>query len=228
MKKRVARPVTVAIAYIRASKEEQQLSPEAQRAAIEAWAAREGVQVAAWHVDQGVGGASPIEKRKALLEALGSLRDHKAGALVVAKRDRLARDPIIAAMVERLVSDSSARVISAAGEGNDVDDPSSVLMRRIVDAFAEYERLLISTRTRKALAVKKARGELTGQAPFGYKAVDGKLVVDEGEQATIAAAKELRAGGLSVRSIATELEIRGVVGRTGKPLSHTQVHRFFT
>ena len=51
----------VAVAYLRASKDEQRLSPEAQRAAVEAWAAREGVQVAAYFIDQGVGqGAPPL------------------------------------------------------------------------------------------------------------------------------------------------------------------------
>jgi hypothetical protein len=41
----------VAIAYLRASKNEQLLSREAQRAAIEAWAIREGARVAAWCTD---------------------------------------------------------------------------------------------------------------------------------------------------------------------------------
>jgi len=41
----------LAVAYLRVSTEDQKLGPEAQRAAIEPWAAREGVQVAAWHVD---------------------------------------------------------------------------------------------------------------------------------------------------------------------------------
>ena len=45
------------MAYIRVSTEDQALGPEAQRAAIENWAARQGVQVLSWHIDQGVGGA---------------------------------------------------------------------------------------------------------------------------------------------------------------------------
>ena len=39
----------IAVAYCRASKDEQRLSPEAQRAAIEVWAAREGVTVDELH-----------------------------------------------------------------------------------------------------------------------------------------------------------------------------------
>ena len=42
-------------------------------------------------------------------------------------------------------------------------------MRRIVDAFGEYERLLIKARTRAALRAKKARGERIGQIPYGRR-----------------------------------------------------------
>jgi DNA invertase Pin-like site-specific DNA recombinase len=53
----------VAVAYIRASKGDQKLSPEAQRASIEAWARSQGVSVAAWHVDAGVCSVTAIDQR---------------------------------------------------------------------------------------------------------------------------------------------------------------------
>src|SRR5580698_9168809 len=90
----------VAVAYVRVSKDEQKLGPEAQRASVEAWATREGVQVVAWHVDAGVCSVTPIDQRPALVAALAGLREHGAGVLVVAKRDRIARDPGLTAAVE--------------------------------------------------------------------------------------------------------------------------------
>ena len=54
----------VAVAYVRVSKDDQKLGPEAQRASIEAWAAREGVRVASWHVDQGVCSVTPQAEKK--------------------------------------------------------------------------------------------------------------------------------------------------------------------
>ena len=86
----------VAIAYLRASTEDQRLSPEAQRASIEAWALAQGVVVVAWHVDAGVSGAADLSDRPALVAALAELRLHRAGIFVVAKRDRLARDCYVA------------------------------------------------------------------------------------------------------------------------------------
>ena len=227
MPRRTARPSAAdtrrAVAYLRVSTDEQHLGPEAQRAALVAWAAREGVTIVAWHVDQGVSGAAAIADRPGLLAAVADLREHGAGVLAVAKRDRLARDVMAAAMVERLTADAGARILSAAGEGTESDDPAAVLMRRMVDAFAEYERALIAARTRAALAVKRSRGEVSNHAPFGYRAVDGRLVADEGEQAVIARVREARARGLTVRAIAAELAAAGVVSRKGLPLHFTAV-----
>ena len=87
-----------------------------------------------------------------------------AGLLVVSKRDRLARDVVVAAMIERLAERIGAKVVSAAGEGEG-DDPASELLRRIVAALSAYERALTRQRTRQALQVKKERGERVGGIP---------------------------------------------------------------
>ncbi len=123
----------------------------------------------AWHVDQGVCSVTPIEGRPALGAALASLREYGAGILVCAKRDRLSRDVVLTAMVERAVQACGARVVSAAGEGNG-DTPADGFMRTVVDGAAQYERALIRARTREAaLAAKSARGERVGPgAPYGF------------------------------------------------------------
>src|SRR5277367_5263412 len=100
---RRARPgnARLAIAYLRVSTDEQRLGPEAQRATIEAWAAREGVSVVAWHTDAGFSGGLDLGDRPGLVAALTDIRAARAGLLVVAKRDRLARDVAIAATVDK-------------------------------------------------------------------------------------------------------------------------------
>lgn len=224
--KRTATDRRAAVAYVRVSTDEQHLGPAAQRVAIEQWAAREGVVVVAWHTDAGVSGGAPIADRPALISALADLATHGAGVFVVAKRDRLARDVIAAAMLERMVADCGARIVSTAGEGTDGDDPAAMLMRRMIDAFAEYERALIAARTRAALAVKKSRGERTGTCPYGYTAdADGLLVADPAEQSVLARVREARARGLTVRAIADELRAAGIVSRQGKPLASSAIVR---
>jgi DNA invertase Pin-like site-specific DNA recombinase len=224
MAKRIANP-RLAVCYVRVSTEDQKLGPEAQRAAVEAWAAREGVQVAAWHVDQGVSGGSDLGDRPALVAALGELRALGAGVLVVAKRDRLARDVYVAATIERAVATGGARVVSADGTANG-DTPADQFMRSILDAAAAYERALIRARTKAALAAKRARGERSGEVPYGFHAVEGgRLEADEAEQAVLGVVAELRTAGLSHRAIVTELGVRGLVSRAGRPFAKTQIAR---
>lgn len=200
---------TRAVAYLRASTDRQDISPDAQRAAIEAWAAGAKVTVVAWRSDLGVSGATPLEDRPGLLAALDALDVHTAGVLVIAKRDRLARDVLTAALVERLCERKGVRVRSADGVA-DGDGPEAALLRGICDLFAAHERLIIKARTKAALAVKKARGERTGGVPIGSRiGDDGRLAVDHVEAAAVARARELRREGKSLRKIAVALEAEG-------------------
>jgi len=147
--------------------------------------------------------------------------------LLVAKRDRLARDSMTAAMVERLCERSGAIVRTADGAG-DGDGPEGVLMRRIVDAFAEYERLLIKARTRAALAVKRSRGEgISRQAGYGYRlAADGvHLEADPREQRVLELVASYRAEGLTLRAIGARLEGLGLVPRGRGKWNPTTVAR---
>ena len=200
-----------AVAYLRVSTEDQALGPEAQRAAIEGWAAGQGVQVLSWRLDQGVSGATPIEDRPGLLAALQDLEDLEAGLIVVAKWDRLARDVMVAAMVERMVERIGARIVSADGVGVG-DGPEAALMRAMVQAFAAYERALIRTRTSAALRALRAKGQRAGEVPLGYRlAEDGKALVEDAEEVEIIdQARQLRAEGWSYRRIAAEMAQRGL------------------
>ncbi len=213
------------IAYLRVSTDEQRNGPEAQRQAIEQWARREGIEVRAWYTDRGVSGASPIEQRPALLQALSDVRVLRASVLLVAKRDRLARDVLVAATIERALP-RSARLVSCDGTGNG-DSPADALMRTVIDGMSAYERALIRERTKRALHAKRGRGERVGSIPYGSRLTsDGtRLEPCEDEQRTIARIKALLAEGVSQRGIVRVLASEGLVSRNGRPFLLTQVRR---
>jgi DNA invertase Pin-like site-specific DNA recombinase len=73
-------------------------------------------------VDAGTSGSLAIEDRPVLVDAVAVLR--RGDVLLVAKRDRLRRDVIAVAMIERLIATRGARIVSAAGEGTESDDPA--------------------------------------------------------------------------------------------------------
>jgi DNA invertase Pin-like site-specific DNA recombinase len=205
----------LAVAILRTSTEEQNLGPEAQRAAIQRWAASQGVTVVSWHEDR-VSGATPPEDRSGLMAALASVRGDRAGLLVAAKRDRIARDVVIAATVEGFARDAGAVVVTADGVTVE-DTPEGRLMRTLMDAFAEYERALIRARTKAALAVKKRRSErISGRAPLGFRFEAGQLVTEPAEGAVLARVRDLRGRGLSLARVAEILNSEGAKCRGGR------------
>ena len=209
------------IAYLRVSTTSQADSGAGLDAQHDA-CLRVAGELAGVYRDEGVSGKTGLDKRPALLEAIGELG--KGDTLIVAKRDRLGRDPLVIAMIEASVSRKGARIVSAAGEGTDSDSPTDILMRRMVDAFGEYERLIIVARTKAALQAKKQRGERTGSIPYGKRLADNgvDLIPDESEQEILSVIFDLNSKGLSLRNIASRLTSKGYQSR-GKAWHHQTI-----
>lgn len=213
-----------AIAYLRVSTDDQRLGVEAQRQSIETYAQAQGLEIVAWHIDRGVSGATPVDQRPGLSAALLDMRKTKSIALVVAKRDRLARDVLISALVEKSLP-KGASILSADNTANG-NAPSDALMRTILDGMSQYERALIRSRTKSALQAKRARGQRAGTVPYGFTADNaGTLAPDLLEQRTIAEVRRLLAEGFSHRAIVQSLTASNVVSRSGRPLGLSQVQR---
>ena len=216
------------IGYIRVSTDQQAesgLGLEAQKKAIQDYAQKTGQSIGEFYSDEGICGALSLEKRPGILNAINALG--KGDILTVAKRDRLGRDPLIVAMIESAIARKGARIISAAGEGTDNDDPPSILMRRMIDAFAEYERLIIKARTKAALRVKKEKGERVGHIPYGYKlAQDGiHLEHHEQEQYILKQISRLRSKGLSIRETASIMNKKQLFNRGKAQWNHASIFR---
>lgn len=208
------------VTYLRVSTEDQGrsgLGLEAQQEACSRYVEKADIDSSVESFsDVGISGACGLDKRPGLIEAIGALS--KGDIFIVAKRDRLGRDPIVCATIERAITRKGARIISAAGEGTDGDEPSDILMRRVIDAFSEHERLIIGARTRAALQAKRHRQEKTGGAlpPFGFDVdLDGKLIRNETEQRAIKKIMDLRKKGYSIRAICGNLEEKGYLTKSG-------------
>jgi hypothetical protein len=75
---------------------------------------------------------------------------------------------------------------------------------------------------------KRQRGERVGAVPYGWElAADGVQLVEVAEeQAVLAIVRELRAAGLSMRTIAEELTNRGIPTKQGnRQWQHTSIRR---
>jgi site-specific DNA recombinase len=216
---------TKAVGYIRVSTDDQALSVSAQRQRIAAWCTERNLELLTIHEDVGISGGADLDKRPGLMAAIGALS--KGIALVAVKRDRIARDAMNAAMIERLAERVGATVMTCdgAGEGN---TPEARLMRTLIDAFSEYERAIIRARTIVALAHKRAKGERTSlYAPYGYLIADDGKTLDthDGEQLLVAAIRDAREQGLSHRAVVSDLAQNGFHTRKGTAIGLRQVQR---
>jgi len=231
-----------AVAILRVSKDAktQELGLDAQRAAIAAWAKREGVEVISEHVEE-VSGGAPLEKRHVLAAAVAEVSARRADYLVALKVDRFSRDRIETGAVELQLRRAGAALVFADGVGNG-SAPVDEFMRTIMLGAAQLERATIGKRIKDALAVKRERGEMTGAPPYGYRAAEGPtrlrkdgstrpvlvLEPDPSEQATLARALELSAAGESVRRIIAALTAEGRLSRKGTPFSVSAMHKMLT
>jgi DNA invertase Pin-like site-specific DNA recombinase len=217
-----------AIGYVRASKQEQKHTIGAQRAALEEHCRREGVELVGVYEDQ-VTSVAPLEERPGLIEAIEALRKARAGVFLVTRRDRIARDVMMMAVIERgTLERAGARVVSLAGEGSeaDPDDANAVLHRGIADLFGQYERALIRSRTKAVARHLQAQGRSTGSAPFGYRTDAGGLLVKEPrEWACVELVLSMRAKGKIYQAIVDTCDARGFRSRKGTPLGIIQVFR---
>jgi len=215
--------VTIYTRVSTADQAESGLGLAAQVSACEAFAAKAGHTITGLHTDAGISGAAGIEDRPGLMAAVAGLR--RGDAIVIAKRCRLGRDQLAILMIEKAVNRKGATILSADGVGN-ADDPASQFMKNVIDAASVYERGLIRSRTRAALATKRRAGELAGEVPFGWVADDtGRLIEVADEQAILRIISELRQAGVSLRKIAAILTDAGHKTKKGKSKWYSETIR---
>jgi DNA invertase Pin-like site-specific DNA recombinase len=217
-----------AVAYLRLADSAEE---PASRAAIASWADRERVTVAAWQVDVGVDGTTPIAERPGLLAAYRAIVSESADVLVAANAEHFSLDELVSWLIEQAALVQGAAVATADGSPVVRRRPApsaerdEAYTRGILDLARAHYRVTVRARVRAALAAKRARGERVGNVPYGYRlAGDGvHLEPDEAEQAVIARVRSLSDEGLSQRAIVARLAEASVTGRTGAPLGQTQV-----
>jgi DNA invertase Pin-like site-specific DNA recombinase len=154
---------TRVLGYVRVSTGDQADSGaglEAQRAAIRLACAQRGWELVGVVEDAGFSAATLV--RPGITEAFEMVESGAASVLVVAKLDRLSRSLLdFAAVMER--SRRKRWALVALDLGVDTTSPAGEMMANILATFAQFERRLISQRTKEALAIKKAEGVRLGR-----------------------------------------------------------------
>jgi len=204
----------IVIAYYRVSTQQQGksgLGLEAQRKAVRAFAAAEGLSVDHEFTEVETGkGSDALDRRPQLAAALKLAKKIKQ-PIMVAKLDRLSRD---VHFISGLMSQRVPFIVCALGRNVDP------FMLHIYAALAEKERAMISERTKAALAAAKERGVVLGN----QKQADAMKAAAAVRDRDIAAVLREQPD-LTNRAVAEVLNARGIAAPRGGSWNHVTVMR---
>jgi site-specific DNA recombinase len=178
--------------------------------------------------------------RPALRRLLGDVEEGRVDCIVVYKVDRLSRSLLdFARMMETF--DRHAVSFTSVSQQFNTTHSMGRLTLNILLSFAQFEREIISERTRDKMSASRRKGKYTGGAPvLGYDvdAARKRLVVNEDEAARVRAIFGLYLEHQSLLPVVQELERRHWttkrwstrlgIARGGKAFGRTSLHKLLT
>jgi site-specific DNA recombinase len=221
MKKPVVRKLRCAV-YTRKSSEEgleQEFnSLDAQREACEAYIASQKAEgwllVPDRYDDGGISGATL--ERPALKRLLADIEAQRVDVVVVYKIDRLSRALMDFAKLVEVFDRNNVTFVSITQAFNTTTSMGRLTLN-ILLSFAQFEREVIGERIRDKFAASRKKGMwMGGFVPLGYDVKDRKLVVNEGEAATVRMIFQRFARIGSATTLVRSLRAEGTAGKRGK------------
>lgn len=150
--------------------------------------------------------------RPALQKLIEDIRAGKISCVVVYKVDRLSRSLIDFSQLLELFDQNKVTFVSVTQAFN-TNTSMGRLTLNILLSFAQFEREIISERTKDKMGAARKKGKwLGGRPPLGYDfdKEAGKLVINPAEAQIIKTIYELYLKGYSLRMLARELNERGL------------------
>lgn len=151
--------------------------------------------------------------RPALKRLLADIEDGKVDCIVVYKVDRLSRSLIDFARIMDVLERHSVSFVSVTQQFN-TSTSMGRLMLNVLLSFAQFEREIISERTRDKIAAARRKGKWVGGRPIlGYDiastANGGRVAVNEDEAAQVREIFELYLRNRSLLATLREVDRRG-------------------
>jgi DNA invertase Pin-like site-specific DNA recombinase len=177
-----------------------------QRAAIQKWAAANGVRIVRWFQEEGVSGTTDSTDRPAFQEMLTALLSNGVRMVLIERLDRIARDIVVQESILKELNRKGFELVSVSEPDLCSNDPYRSAMRQMLGVFAELDRKTIVLKLRAARQRVKAKtGRCEGRKPYGFH---------PGEQAILDRIKCMRSEGRNFEAIAKTLNSEQVCTRT--------------
>lgn len=201
------------IGYGRVSTADQATSVDVQTARLREYAERQGTQLAKLFIDEDVSGALPLKHRPQGRRMWDDLQP--GDRVVFCKVDRCFRSMADAATTLAFWRNIGVGV-TIVDLGIDVATPAGELFFNQLASFAAFERQMIGTRIREAIAQRKSAGR-----PYGHARPLGWVRSGPGKAATWAVCAEerrlgqrvvqMRDAGMTLNEVARTLAREGIV-----------------
>jgi len=213
------------VGYCRVSTDRQAVfgvSLEAQAEKIRCTATARDIELSEIIVDAGESARNL--HRPGMERLLRMVDSREIKAVVIASLSRLTRSVSdLAILLERFRKHEVALI--SVQESLDTASASGRLVLNIMCCVSQWEREILSERTKDAMFQKKLNGERVGNIPYGYRLGDDlKHIIYAPEEQHIASLmSRLKSQGRSLRSIAAELNLKGHKTRSGAAWHHVYV-----
>jgi site-specific DNA recombinase len=197
-------------------------SCEAQKEKIHSFIkSQENMEIFKVYSDPGFTGANI--NRPALTKLIQDIKQNKINAVISYKIDRLTRSPKDFYQLIELFEKYNVDFISVT-ERFDTTTPSGRLLRNIILTFSQFERELTSERTKDKMLQRAQKGMWNGGiVPFGYKAVDKKLIIDKKRAEIVRDIYNSYIANQSVAKIASKLLTGSIKDSKGLTLSKSRI-----
>lgn len=164
-------------------------------------------------------------ERPALKRLLGDIELRKVDLVLVYKVDRISRSLLdFTKLME--VFEANQITFASVTESFNTTTPMGRLTLNMLSSFAQFEREVITERTRDKIAASRRKGMwMGGNVPLGYDAKDRKLVVNKAEAVWVKIVFERFVQTGSVTKMLPALHAEGLRTKAGKTADKSYLYK---
>lgn len=213
-------------AYIRVSTDNQaELSPETQLEEIQKYAQRESIVLLQDQVymDAGISGKK-AERRPEFMRMIAAAKEKDCpfSVILLWKYSRFARNQEESIFYKSILRTKCGIDVISITEPL-IAGPFGSLIERIIEWMDEFYSIRLSQEVKRSMSVNAQRGKLQATPSFGYRAENGRLVIEDEEAKLVQRIFDSFIAGKGLFPIAKELNDLGVRTHRGNRFENRTV-----